>query len=270
MTGVCGPRCSPAYLTLPKQAGSHCHYLVVGHALERSSNAASYDRLAPSVHRQPLRFSVAPFQKKSNTEAWAVRLRHCFQLPSARAPLRPSLLIIIRTSMEDRLVQLLANTQLPDQAPRQQAELELKAARKDAAFPVSLANVAAHTSVDTSIRQAALSTLRLFIESNWANEDPDEVPPIPISEEARAALKQTLLELALSTEDERKVKISARCAVDALGLALPLLSSADPFSSTAMLSERSLSMTSQSSGPSCSLPFWPSPPRAPMPSSTAP
>ncbi|KAH6995613.1 armadillo-type protein [Ilyonectria sp. MPI-CAGE-AT-0026] len=120
--------------------------------------------------------------------------------------------------MEDQLVQLLANTQLPDQAPRQQAEIELKRARSNPAFPLSLANVAAHTSIDTSIRQAALTNLRLFIEKNWSAEEDDSEPPIPIADESRGQLKQTLLDLALSPEEDRKVKISASYAVGKIAI----------------------------------------------------
>jgi hypothetical protein len=115
--------------------------------------------------------------------------------------------------MEDQLVQLLANTQSSEQGPRQQAEIELKHARTNPAFPQSLANVASHTSVNTATRQAALTTLRLFIEGNWSPEQVDGEPQIPISNDARLQLKQTLLDLALSPEEDRKVKISARYAL---------------------------------------------------------
>lgn len=115
-------------------------------------------------------------------------------------------------------MQLLANTQLPDQAPRQQAEIELKRARSNPAFPLSLANVAAHTSIDTSIRQAALTNLRLFIEKNWSAEEDDSEPQIPIADESRGQLKQTLLDLALSPEEDRKVKISASYAVGKIAI----------------------------------------------------
>lgn len=109
-------------------------------------------------------------------------------------------------------MQLLANTQSSDQGPRQLAEIELKRARTNPAFPQSLVNVASHTSVDTATRQAALSTVRRFIESNWSPESADGEPQIPISNEVRHQLKQTLLDLALSPEEDRKVKISARYA----------------------------------------------------------
>ncbi|POR35350.1 Importin subunit beta-5 [Tolypocladium paradoxum] len=116
--------------------------------------------------------------------------------------------------MEDQLVQLLANTQLPDQGPRQQAEIELKRARSNPAFPISLANVASHTSVATAVRQSALTTLRLFIENNWATDDPGDEPQVPISDEARKLLQQSLLDLALSPEEDRKVGLSAECPAD--------------------------------------------------------
>ncbi|PON27048.1 hypothetical protein TGAM01_v203997 [Trichoderma gamsii] len=115
--------------------------------------------------------------------------------------------------MEDQLAQLLANAQLSDQAPRQAAEIEIKRAQTNPAFPISLARIAAHSSIDTAIRQSALSTLRLFIEKNWSVEELDEEPQIPISDEAREILKQTLLEVALSPEEDRKVKIAASYAV---------------------------------------------------------
>ena len=112
--------------------------------------------------------------------------------------------------MEDQLIQLLANTQLAEQAPRQQAEIDLKRANSNPAFPVSLANIASHTSVETNVRQAALSTLRLFIERNWSQEELDEEPQVPISDEVRAQLRQLMLDLAVSTEEDRRTKIAAR------------------------------------------------------------
>ncbi|EHK17912.1 uncharacterized protein TRIVIDRAFT_210243 [Trichoderma virens Gv29-8] len=120
--------------------------------------------------------------------------------------------------MEDQLAQLLANTQLPEQAPRQAAEIEIRRAETNPAFPISLARIGAHSSIDTGIRQSALSTLRLFIEKHWAVEELDDEPHIPISDEARELLKQTLLEVALSPEEDRKVKIAASYAVGKIAI----------------------------------------------------
>ena len=115
-------------------------------------------------------------------------------------------------------MQLLANTTSAQQVPRQQAEIELKRARTNPDFPVSLAKVASHTSVDISVRQAALLSLRQFISYNWGVGDEDDEPQIPISDEARAFLRQTLLDLSLSQEDDRKVKISASAAVGKIAI----------------------------------------------------
>ncbi|KAK2605796.1 hypothetical protein QQS21_003750 [Conoideocrella luteorostrata] len=120
--------------------------------------------------------------------------------------------------MEEQLVQILANTQLPDQGPRQQAEIELKRARTNPAYPVSLAKIASHTSVNSSVRQSALALLRAFIERNWTVEDQDDEPIVPIADDTRVVLKQSLLDLALSQEEDRKVKISASYAVGKIAI----------------------------------------------------
>jgi len=108
-------------------------------------------------------------------------------------------------------VQLLANTQLPAEGPRKQAELELRHAQSNPAFPLSLANVAAHTSIASEIRQSALSVLRGFIEHNWSPEgDDDKGPRFPIPDATKDQLRSKLLELALSNEDDRKIKSLVR------------------------------------------------------------
>ncbi|RDA84912.1 hypothetical protein CP532_0438 [Ophiocordyceps camponoti-leonardi (nom. inval.)] len=120
--------------------------------------------------------------------------------------------------MEESLAQLLANTQLPDQAPRKQAEIELKRAEANPAFPVCLANIASHASVSSAVRQAALTTLRQFIERNWPGDHADDEPLVAISDEARALLKTSLLDLALGLDEDRKVKISASYTVGKIAI----------------------------------------------------
>ena len=113
--------------------------------------------------------------------------------------------------MEDQLAQLLANTQLPAEEPRKRAELDLKHAQTNPAFPIALANIAGHNSVSTDIRQAALAYLRRFIEHNWSEEGDDgEGPLVPIPDSTKDQLRLKLLELALSDEPDRKVKSSVR------------------------------------------------------------
>lgn len=106
-------------------------------------------------------------------------------------------------------MQLLANTQLPAEGPRRQAELDLEQAKKNPEFPLALARVGAHTNVPTEIRQSALSALRKFVEKNWSPEEFDPAH-IPIPDQTKEQLRSMMLELALSLEVERKVKTAAR------------------------------------------------------------
>ncbi|KAH9883617.1 armadillo-type protein [Xylariomycetidae sp. FL2044] len=116
--------------------------------------------------------------------------------------------------MEDQLVQVLRNTQLPAEGPRKQAELELKHAQTNSAYPISLANIARHASVELEVRQAALSTLRQFIERNWSGEN-DDGPTIPIDDSVKEQIRPMVLELAINTDGEegRKIKPAASYVV---------------------------------------------------------
>ncbi|KAI1266092.1 armadillo-type protein [Xylariaceae sp. FL1019] len=114
--------------------------------------------------------------------------------------------------MEDQLVQILANTQSRDGGPRKQAELDLKQARSNPSFPVFLTNIARHSSVAPGVRQAALSTLRQFIEDNWIDENDDGLA-IPIDDAVKVQIRPLLLDLALNSEDDHKIKVAASYAV---------------------------------------------------------
>jgi hypothetical protein len=115
----------------------------------------------------------------------------------------------IVAEMEDQLVQALANTQSSAEGPRKQAELDLRHAQSNPAFPLSLANIGSHSSIALEIRQAALSSLRQFIERNWSGES-DEGPTHPISDQVKEQVRSVVLEIALSSEEERKIKTAAR------------------------------------------------------------
>jgi hypothetical protein len=120
-------------------------------------------------------------------------------------------------TLEDQLLHLLAETQLSAEAPRKQAESHLQQAQSNPAFPTSLAAIASHTSVSLEIRQAALVSLRQFVEKNWSGENEDG-PSIPIPDDAKEQLRAQLLELATSNESDRKIKSSARYVLDPLSL----------------------------------------------------
>ncbi|KAI6778489.1 importin-9 [Emericellopsis cladophorae] len=120
--------------------------------------------------------------------------------------------------MEDELIQILSNTQQADAGIRKAAELELKRNNLNPAFPQALANIASHASVDTKVRQSALSTLRLFIEENWAPDPDNEAPQVPIQPEARIQLRESLLKLAIIGDEDRRIKIAASYAVGKIAM----------------------------------------------------
>ncbi|KAL7629002.1 hypothetical protein AAE478_000520 [Parahypoxylon ruwenzoriense] len=114
--------------------------------------------------------------------------------------------------MEDQLVQVLANTQLAAEGPRKQAELDLRHASTNPAYPLSLANIARHASISLDIRQVALSALRLFIERNWSGEH-DDGPTIPIDDSIKDQIRPMVLDLALNSADDKKIKTASSYAV---------------------------------------------------------
>ncbi|KAI1169901.1 armadillo-type protein [Nemania sp. FL0916] len=114
--------------------------------------------------------------------------------------------------MEEQLVQSLANTQLAAEGPRMQAELDLKRARTNPAFPLSLTNIGRHESVSVEIRQAALSSLRRFIEANWSGEN-DDGPTIPIADAVKDQIRPLILDLAVNFDGDRKIKTAASFVV---------------------------------------------------------
>jgi importin-9 len=108
--------------------------------------------------------------------------------------------------MDDLLISLLSSTQLLEQGPRREAELKLEQVQLESAFPRSLASIAAHRPLKTSIRQSALTNLHLFIEKNWAADRLEE-PGVSISSDTRISVKQTLLDLAARPDEDRSIKI---------------------------------------------------------------
>ncbi|KAI2636081.1 armadillo-type protein [Xylaria nigripes] len=119
--------------------------------------------------------------------------------------------------MEDQLIQILANTQLSADGPRRQAELDLKHAQTNPAFILSLTNVARHASVSVEIRLAALSTLRWFVESNWAG-DSDDGSYFPLDETLQGQIRPLILDLALNFDGDRRIKTGASIVVGKIAM----------------------------------------------------
>lgn len=112
---------------------------------------------------------------------------------------------------DQHLAGLLHNTTLAAEGPRKQAELDLIHASKNPEYPAALLRIGANETVQAPVelRQSALTVLRKFIEKNWSPEG-DDGPYIPIPDHVKDQLRVAALNLVLSPEDERKVKVAAR------------------------------------------------------------
>jgi hypothetical protein len=120
--------------------------------------------------------------------------------------------------MEEQIAQLLAATQDSAETPRKQAELQLLSLYPAPGFPLALASVASHDSVPINIRQAALLYLRQFVPAAWSPDFDEYKGQVLVNDEDKTRLRQTLLELALNS-DERKLKKAASYVVSKIGSA---------------------------------------------------
>ncbi|KZF19359.1 importin beta-5 subunit [Xylona heveae TC161] len=121
--------------------------------------------------------------------------------------------------MEQQLLNLLAETQLPAEAPRKQAEFQLEQLYPSEAFPKALVSVASHTSVPLNLRQSALLTLKTFVTSSWSPIFEEFKGLILISDANKQHLRTALLELATSEDSDRKVKTAASYVVSKIASA---------------------------------------------------
>ncbi|KAI9832232.1 MAG: hypothetical protein M1826_002236 [Phylliscum demangeonii] len=80
-------------------------------------------------------------------------------------------------------------------------------------FPASLCSVASHRSVPTNLRQAALLVLKTLVVEGWSPSLDEFQGEVLVSETTKAPLREALLAIATSDEDDRKVKSAASYVV---------------------------------------------------------
>jgi hypothetical protein len=116
------------------------------------------------------------------------------------------------STMDEQLLQTLRDTQSSAQGPRKLAEAHLEQLQVNEAFPTALATIASHTGLELNLRQAALLSLRRYVDRNWSGQD-EEIssgPVIVITDASKEQLRGGMLELATSNESDRKIKSAAR------------------------------------------------------------
>ena len=126
---------------------------------------------------------------------------------------------ICLAAMEEQLVQLLAATQSTAQGPRQQAEESLQQLHANEALPLSLVSIAANTSVNLSVRQAALLNLKNYVLAGWSQEFDEFKNDIPLNDETKSRVRSSLLELSTTEGVDRKVQTAASYVVSKIASA---------------------------------------------------
>ncbi|KAL8961471.1 MAG: hypothetical protein Q9193_001979 [Seirophora villosa] len=107
--------------------------------------------------------------------------------------------------MEQQVLQLLAATLESAPETRTNAERHLEQLYTNDAFPICLISIASHNSVEPPLRQAALLVLKTFVLRTWSQSLDEFQPGIPISDATKDQVRQSLLALATSGDQERKV-----------------------------------------------------------------
>ncbi|EMC91662.1 hypothetical protein BAUCODRAFT_152059 [Baudoinia panamericana UAMH 10762] len=121
--------------------------------------------------------------------------------------------------MEQQLVRLLTETQSSQEAPRTNAEWQLKQLYSNPELPLALTSIAGHGDVPVNIRQSALLTLKLFVQACWSPQFDEFNGQFFADDSRKVQIRQRLLHLALSEGDERKVKSAASLVVSKIATA---------------------------------------------------
>lgn len=116
-------------------------------------------------------------------------------------------------------MRLLTETQSPQDGTRKNAEWQLKQLYANPDFPMGLIAIAKHHAVLVNVRQAALLYLKTFIQACWSPQFDEFNGQLYADEEKKAQIRQSLLDLAISAQDERKVKSAASLVVSKIATA---------------------------------------------------
>lgn len=116
-------------------------------------------------------------------------------------------------------MQLLSATQTAQEGPRKQAEQQLQSLYGHQDFPIALVEVARHESVPLNIRQAALLSLKQLVLAGWSESLDEWKGQVLISDENKAKIRPTLLELATTEQLDRKLKAAAGLVVSKIAAA---------------------------------------------------
>ena len=123
--------------------------------------------------------------------------------------------------MDTQVLELLVGTQSPVDDIRKGAENQLEQlyTNGNEAFPLSLASIAHHVSVPTNLRQSALLVLKTFVLRAWSPSLDEFAGKVLISDANKEELRQTLLSIATTGHEDRKVVAAASYVVSKIASA---------------------------------------------------
>jgi importin-9 len=122
--------------------------------------------------------------------------------------------------MEEQLVGWLSETQSAQEATRKNAEWQLKQQYANPDFPLGLVAVGAHADVlPVNIRQASLLYLKTWVQACWSPQFDDFNGQLFVDEARKAQIRQRLLDLSMSSDDDRKIKNAASLVVSKIATA---------------------------------------------------
>lgn len=107
--------------------------------------------------------------------------------------------------MEQQVLELLAATLESAPETRTNAERHLEQLYTNDAFPISLISIASHGSVELPLRQAALLVLKTFVLRTWSPSLDEYQGAATTSDATKDQVRQSLLALATSGDQEHKV-----------------------------------------------------------------
>lgn len=117
-------------------------------------------------------------------------------------------------------MQLFTETQASQETTRKNAEWQLKQLRdQNPDFPLGLISVGAHADVPIEVRQAALLYLKTFVLACWSPQFDEFSGQLYADDGKKAQIRQRLLDLATSGNDERKIKSAASLVVSKIATA---------------------------------------------------
>ncbi|CAF9911832.1 MAG: hypothetical protein ALECFALPRED_007664 [Alectoria fallacina] len=121
--------------------------------------------------------------------------------------------------MEQQVLDLLAATLVASTPIRSDAERHLEQLYTNDTFPISLISIASHKSIALDHRQAALLSLKKLVLKTWSPSLEEYEGPETLSDATKERVRQSVLSIAIASDEERKIVAAASYVVSKIASA---------------------------------------------------